>query len=37
MEMIQAVLDSNIWLAVHVPTNVHGYSTTFAAGTKGLL
>jgi ABC-type transport system involved in cytochrome c biogenesis permease subunit len=37
MEMMQAVLDSNFWLAVHVPTIVLGYSTTFAAGTMGLL
>ena len=37
MEMMQAVLDSNFWLSVHVPTIVLGYSATFAAGAVGLL
>lgn len=37
MEMMQAVLDSNFWLSVHVPTIVLGYSAMFAAGAVGLL
>ncbi len=37
MEMMQAVLDSNFWLSVHVPTIVLGYSATFAAGAVGLI
>lgn len=32
MEMMQAVLDSNFWLATHVPTVTLGYSATFLAG-----
>lgn len=33
MEMMQAVLDSNFWLATHVITITLGYSATFLAGT----
>jgi ABC-type transport system involved in cytochrome c biogenesis permease subunit len=32
MEMMQAVLDSNFWLATHVITITLGYSATFLAG-----
>lgn len=32
MEMMRAVLDSNFWLATHVPTVTIGYSATFLAG-----
>ncbi len=32
MEMMQAVLDSNFWLATHVITITIGYSSTFLAG-----
>jgi ABC-type transport system involved in cytochrome c biogenesis permease subunit len=32
MEMMQAVLDSNFWLATHVTTITIGYSATFLAG-----
>lgn len=32
LEMMQAVLDSNFWLATHVPTVTIGYSATFLAG-----
>lgn len=32
LEMMQAVLDSNFWLATHVPTITIGYSATFLAG-----
>jgi len=32
MEMMQAVLDSNFWLATHVVTITIGYSATFIAG-----
>jgi ABC-type transport system involved in cytochrome c biogenesis permease subunit len=32
MEMMRAVLDSNFWLATHVPTVTLGYSATFLAG-----
>ena len=32
MEMMRAVLDSNIWLATHVVTITIGYSGTFLAG-----
>ncbi|MBE2212269.1 MAG: cytochrome c biogenesis protein CcsA, partial [Opitutaceae bacterium] len=37
MEMMVAVLDSNFWLSVHVPTIVLGYSATYAAGAIGLV
>ena len=33
MEMMRAVLDSNVWLATHVVTITIGYSGTFLAGT----
>ncbi|MEQ8819788.1 MAG: cytochrome c biogenesis protein CcsA [Sumerlaeia bacterium] len=33
MPMMQAVLDSNFWLATHVVTITLGYSATFLAGT----
>ncbi|MFG0300470.1 MAG: cytochrome c biogenesis protein CcsA [Phycisphaerales bacterium JB047] len=33
MQMMQAVLDSNFWLATHVITITLGYSATFLAGT----
>jgi ABC-type transport system involved in cytochrome c biogenesis permease subunit len=32
MQMMQAVLDSNFWLATHVITITFGYSATFLAG-----
>ncbi|MBK8726127.1 MAG: cytochrome c biogenesis protein CcsA [Holophagaceae bacterium] len=32
LEMMQAVLDSNFWLATHVTTITIGYSATFLAG-----
>jgi ABC-type transport system involved in cytochrome c biogenesis permease subunit len=37
MEMMRAVLDSNFWLATHVPTVTIGYSATFLAGLLGAL
>ena len=37
MEMMVAVLDSNFWLSVHVPTIVLGYSATYVAGAIGLV
>ncbi len=37
MEMMQAVLDSNFWLATHVITITLGYSATFLAGALGAL
>jgi len=36
MEMMQAVLDSNFWLATHVVTVTIGYSATFLAGFLGV-
>ncbi len=33
MQMMQAVLDSNFWLATHVITITLGYSATFLSGT----
>ena len=36
MEMMQAVLDSNFWLATHVITITIGYSATFLAGALGM-
>jgi ABC-type transport system involved in cytochrome c biogenesis permease subunit len=36
MEMMQAVLDSNFWLATHVITITIGYSATFLAGALAL-
>jgi len=35
MQMMQAVLDSNFWLATHVITITLGYSATFLAGAIG--
>jgi ABC-type transport system involved in cytochrome c biogenesis permease subunit len=35
MQMMQAVLDSNFWLATHVVTITLGYSAAFLAGTLG--
>ncbi|MHA7813519.1 MAG: cytochrome c biogenesis protein [Phycisphaerales bacterium] len=37
MQMMQAVLDSNFWLATHVITITLGYSATFLAGTIAAL
>ena len=37
MAMLQAVLDTNAWLATHVTTVTFGYSATFVAGFMGLL
>ena len=37
MEMMQAVLDSNFWLATHVIVITLGYSATFVAGALGIL
>ena len=37
MEMMQAVLDSNFWLATHVVTITLGYAATFVAGALGAL
>ena len=36
MEMMRAVLDSNIWLATHVVCITIGYSGTFLAGTLAI-
>ncbi|MGZ6143477.1 MAG: cytochrome c biogenesis protein, partial [Myxococcales bacterium] len=36
MEMMRAVLDSNIWLATHVVTITIGYSGTFLAGALAI-
>ena len=36
MQMMQAVLDSNFWLATHVVTITIGYSACFIAGAIGL-
>ncbi|MCU0780745.1 MAG: cytochrome c biogenesis protein CcsA [Akkermansiaceae bacterium] len=36
MEMMQAVLDSNFWLATHVVVITLGYSAMFLAGALGL-
>ena len=35
MEVLQAVLDTQFWLATHVTTITLGYSTTFVAGLVG--
>jgi ABC-type transport system involved in cytochrome c biogenesis permease subunit len=35
LEMMQAVLDTNFWLATHVPTVNFGYAATFVAGLIG--
>jgi ABC-type transport system involved in cytochrome c biogenesis permease subunit len=37
MQMMQAVLDSNFWLATHVITITLGYSATFLAGVLGIV
>jgi ABC-type transport system involved in cytochrome c biogenesis permease subunit len=36
MEMLQAVLDTNFWLATHVVVVTLGYAATFAAGALGM-
>lgn len=37
MQMMQAVLDSNFWLATHVVAITLGYSATFLAGALGAI
>ncbi|MEQ9207594.1 MAG: cytochrome c biogenesis protein CcsA [Phycisphaerales bacterium] len=37
MQMMQAVLDSNFWLATHVIAITLGYSATFLAGTIAMI
>lgn len=37
LEMLQAVLDTNIWLATHVVTITIGYSAMFLAGTLAIV
>jgi ABC-type transport system involved in cytochrome c biogenesis permease subunit len=37
LEMMQAVLDTNFWLATHVTSVTIGYSATFVAGAFGVL
>ena len=37
MEVMRAVLDSNFWLATHVPTVTLGYSASFLAGSLALV
>ena len=37
LEMMQAVLDTNFWLATHVTTVTLGYSATYIAGFLGLI
>lgn len=36
MEMLQAVLDTNFWLATHVTTVTIGYAASFVAGFLGI-
>jgi ABC-type transport system involved in cytochrome c biogenesis permease subunit len=36
LEMMQAVLDTNFWLATHVTTIVTGYAATYVAGAIGI-
>ena len=36
MEMMQAVLDTNFWLATHVTTVTLGYTATFLSGSLGI-
>ena len=36
LEMQQAVLDTNLWLATHVTTITLGYATTYLAGALGI-
>jgi ABC-type transport system involved in cytochrome c biogenesis permease subunit len=37
LEMMQAVLDTNLWLATHVTTVTFGYAATYVAGAIALL
>jgi ABC-type transport system involved in cytochrome c biogenesis permease subunit len=37
MEVLQAVLDTNFWLATHVVSITLGYASTFLAGVLGLV
>ena len=37
MAVLQAVLDTQFWLATHVVTIAMGYTATFAAGTLGII
>jgi ABC-type transport system involved in cytochrome c biogenesis permease subunit len=37
LEMMQAVLDTNFWLATHVTTVTLGYTATFVAGFLGIV
>jgi ABC-type transport system involved in cytochrome c biogenesis permease subunit len=37
LEMMQAVLDTNFWLATHVTTINFGYAATFVAGVLGIV
>ncbi len=37
LEMMQAVLDTNFWLATHVTTVTLGYAATYIAGAVGLV
>jgi len=37
LEMMQAVLDTNFWLATHVTSVTIGYSATFVAGFLGIV
>lgn len=37
LEMMQAVLDTNFWLATHVTTVTLGYAATFVAGGLGIV
>jgi len=37
LEMLRAVLDTNVWLATHVVTVTLGYSATFLAGFLGII
>ena len=37
LEMMQAVLDTNLWLATHVTCVTMGYTATFVAGALGIV
>ena len=37
LEMLRAVLDTNVWLATHVVVVALGYSSTFLAGLLGII
>jgi ABC-type transport system involved in cytochrome c biogenesis permease subunit len=37
LEMLRAVLDTNVWLATHVVCEVFGYSAAFLAGFLGII